>query len=425
MRSMLRCAWFIGALAVCTACGEPLAPDVYRGDPITTLPLMISDDGTPTDGPVRVAVFWLPALTQARTLDAWVEDVSTGKTVIRPQRARLALFDTPATLIEFAPGHRAGFGSVFAYQDRNGDGRRQPDEPVIGQLDERIIVYAPTDLAAEASPTGRRLSRGFHTLPRRLPCHLATAAAPPCTLPLGAGCAADAECGGGVCLDEAGFCVLDATGEQACRPTDAVLVIDLPAPDRQPGRYFMPACVDDADCGAARCDRASGRCEPVDALDRVMFRGHPRGPLVCDDPAVHARGFRCGDAANCERRSACFHREFRGKAYLACGSRLTWAEARVFCQTFGGDLVTIDDAEEEGFLQSAGFDGWIGLTDQAEEGVFEWVDGSTSDYRNWGGTVLGNLTRDEDCAVMKRHPRRFWLLDPCDDNKPFLCETAL
>jgi C-type mannose receptor len=198
----------------------------------------------------------------------------------------------------------------------------------------------------------------------------------------------------------------------------AAFVVDLPPAADRPTRYLLPIC--DADCRGDACPQ---RC--IDAAPRtvVRFRGHARPPLVCDDPTAPAHGFVCVDAAQCEQRTGCFYREFRGSAYLACGFRIAWAEASAFCEQFGGHLLTLETSEEEAFLLDQGFDGWIGLNDQLEEGRFVWANGSTADYRNWNTPFSGSAIREEDCAVMKRHPRRIWVLDPCEDNKPFICEA--
>jgi hypothetical protein len=64
----------------------------------------------------------------------------------------------------------------------------------------------------------------------------------------------------------------------------------------------------------------------------------------------------------------------------------TWQQAQIQAQSFGGNLVTIDDAAENQWLTNT-FGGtiplWIGFTDERIEGQFRWVSGSTSTFTNW------------------------------------------
>ncbi|MFM7439738.1 MAG: lectin-like protein, partial [Snowella sp.] len=76
---------------------------------------------------------------------------------------------------------------------------------------------------------------------------------------------------------------------------------------------------------------------------------------------------------------------------------LSWLDAQAQAQALGGNLVTINDATENQFLTNA-FGGnlfWIGYTDQAEEGLWQWISGETSSYTNWSGGEPNNLG-DED-----------------------------
>ena len=65
---------------------------------------------------------------------------------------------------------------------------------------------------------------------------------------------------------------------------------------------------------------------------------------------------------------------------LSVGSvELSFANARRACKIKGGDLASIEDAEEEQFVVNNVLPDhdhyWIGATDEAVEGQFEWVDG--------------------------------------------------
>ncbi len=65
----------------------------------------------------------------------------------------------------------------------------------------------------------------------------------------------------------------------------------------------------------------------------------------------------------------------------------TWAEAQAEAQSYGGNLVTINDGGENKWLLDT-FGGvsdwlWIGFTDQNQEGQFEWISGQETTYTNW------------------------------------------
>ena len=65
----------------------------------------------------------------------------------------------------------------------------------------------------------------------------------------------------------------------------------------------------------------------------------------------------------------------------------TWAEAQAEAESYGGNLVTINDGEEnQWLLDTFGTQNdwlWIGFTDQNQEGQFEWISGQETTYTNW------------------------------------------
>jgi glucose/arabinose dehydrogenase len=77
---------------------------------------------------------------------------------------------------------------------------------------------------------------------------------------------------------------------------------------------------------------------------------------------------------------------YNGKEYRLTSSAKSWEQAQVEAQSLGGNLVTINDAAEETWLKQTFGDNenfWIGLTDRAVEGDFQWVNGEITTYRNW------------------------------------------
>ncbi len=77
--------------------------------------------------------------------------------------------------------------------------------------------------------------------------------------------------------------------------------------------------------------------------------------------------------------------EFGGHRYEYYeGADITWTEARAYCQSMGGHLVTITSAEEQAFIESTfpGTTGWIGA--YGDNGGWSWVTGEPfGGYTNW------------------------------------------
>ena len=83
----------------------------------------------------------------------------------------------------------------------------------------------------------------------------------------------------------------------------------------------------------------------------------------------------------------------------------SWESCQAYAQVHGGNLVTIESAEQEAWLRSElGANGWywIGLNDRAVEGQWEWADGQAVTYTNWGSgqpSGLGWNNGEADAAV--------------------------
>ena len=78
-----------------------------------------------------------------------------------------------------------------------------------------------------------------------------------------------------------------------------------------------------------------------------------------------------------------------GRCYKMMTSRISWAEARAHCQGLGtnGDLASIPDQETNeiimSLLSTVQRRYWIGGTDAASEGAWQWADGTPWGYTNW------------------------------------------
>ncbi|TAN70813.1 MAG: hypothetical protein EPN17_04030 [Methylobacter sp.] len=93
---------------------------------------------------------------------------------------------------------------------------------------------------------------------------------------------------------------------------------------------------------------------------------------------------------------------YNGHSYLLSTAG-TWQEAQANAQSLGGNLVTINDQEEQNWLVVTFGSNpmlWTGYTDQETEGVFKWVNGETSTYSNWDTNQPDNHNGNEDYVAL-------------------------
>ena len=113
--------------------------------------------------------------------------------------------------------------------------------------------------------------------------------------------------------------------------------------------------------------------------------------------------------------------EFQGHYYKFFTDKMKWHDAKKYCEDLGGYLVTITSAEENQFISSLiGGDIIIGATDEAQEGVWQWVTGELFEYSNF---PLGepNNQGNEDYLCMGKSG--FWNDGHCErEYWAFVCE---
>jgi hypothetical protein len=84
----------------------------------------------------------------------------------------------------------------------------------------------------------------------------------------------------------------------------------------------------------------------------------------------------------------CYIVHANARTFLVCNLVGSWADGQTYCRGFGGfDLGRVSSAEEQAALGAllSGGRGWLGLNDQAVEGVYAWSDGAPLTY----GSTLG------------------------------------
>lgn len=121
-------------------------------------------------------------------------------------------------------------------------------------------------------------------------------------------------------------------------------------------------------------------------------------------------------------------------SYYLCVPERTWDEARTKCKTLLGDLISINDADENSFMvmtiKDMGLRWWIGLSDSASENQFVWVDNSPLDpeVAHWSldepDNVDNNNASPANCVTL--HPLlNTWRDQSCMNAESFICEAPL
>ena len=106
----------------------------------------------------------------------------------------------------------------------------------------------------------------------------------------------------------------------------------------------------------------------------------------------------------------------------------TWSDARAKCQDLGGDLITMNTAEETAHVKallssSTTTDYWIGLTDATLEGDWKYVDGTRPIFPDWQpGEPTGSNT--QNCAQFWAGIGYRWDDTSCNVAKRYVCNTT-
>lgn len=121
--------------------------------------------------------------------------------------------------------------------------------------------------------------------------------------------------------------------------------------------------------------------------------------------------------------------EFNGHYYYVydLDTVTTWEEAKEYCESQGGYLATITNAEEDAFLYSylteAGYSSaMFGLTDQEQPDNWHWVTGEKLSYQNWRSGEPNHQGGYEHYGMYyKKNTDGTWN-DGSGKGGPFICE---
>ncbi|XP_069767577.1 hepatic lectin-like [Narcine bancroftii] len=117
-------------------------------------------------------------------------------------------------------------------------------------------------------------------------------------------------------------------------------------------------------------------------------------------------------------------RYFNHKLYYFSSIRNNWNESLKFCASMNSQLVVINSAAEEEFIQqNIKCKHWIGLHDTVEEGKWQWVDGMDyeTNIKFWANGQPWNIEfLGEDCAFIEENGLwyewfcSYWLYPICE-----------
>ncbi|XP_030847166.1 macrophage mannose receptor 1-like [Strongylocentrotus purpuratus] len=135
------------------------------------------------------------------------------------------------------------------------------------------------------------------------------------------------------------------------------------------------------------------------------------------------------------QRKVCFITVFDGSSEASFGGldyfispswlARSFSDARTYCQYHGADLALIKSHDINTFLRDriSGLSNYVffGLTDQAVEGTFTWIDGTPLQYSAWRDPEP-NGGDNEDCVTLSSDLNLGWNDIPCNLDHPFICE---
>lgn len=86
---------------------------------------------------------------------------------------------------------------------------------------------------------------------------------------------------------------------------------------------------------------------------------------------------------------------YNGHSYYRSTGSMTWTAAKTACTNMGGYLVTLTTAAENNFVFGLWPSGWIGLTDEVNEGTWRWVTGEPYSWSNWNSGEPNNAGNED------------------------------
>jgi hypothetical protein len=86
---------------------------------------------------------------------------------------------------------------------------------------------------------------------------------------------------------------------------------------------------------------------------------------------------------------------YNGHSYYRSTGSAFWSTAKTNCSNMGGHLVTVTTSAENSFIFGLWPSGWIGLTDEVNEGTWRWVTGESYSYTSWNAGEPNNAGNED------------------------------
>jgi hypothetical protein len=148
---------------------------------------------------------------------------------------------------------------------------------------------------------------------------------------------------------------------------------------------------------------------------------HPEAAEVCDGVDNDCSGD-IDDDPTCECPSAVVD----GRTFYFCTHHKTWSEARSFCWAQDHALAAFESREQNDEVYALAHEikggKWsIGLNDREDEGVYEWLDGTTPSFEAWADGEPAHLLEWFDCVFFKGGSSATWVERNCIETASFIC----
>ncbi|KAI8515230.1 hypothetical protein Bbelb_078210 [Branchiostoma belcheri] len=215
-------------------------------------------------------------------------------------------------------------------------------------------------------------------------------------------------------------------GEIQLRVVEMERTCELPGQSGPAGPPGPPGPPGEKGPGSVGPPGPPGERGPIGPPGPIGPAGPPGLPGSIDPPEIKPEAVRC--ESNTTTSCPEDYKKWRGICFKAYNNRATFTEAAATCRQDGGTLAMPRDAETNAYLTSvhkamavySGF--WIGLSDQHEEGVFEWVDGTAlGEYSSWVPGEPNEYGEHKDCVL--HMGRGTWNDEPCRIPARFICQV--
>ncbi|XP_072020400.1 macrophage mannose receptor 1-like [Amphiura filiformis] len=107
-------------------------------------------------------------------------------------------------------------------------------------------------------------------------------------------------------------------------------------------------------------------------------------------------------------------------------NRKSWQVAENYCQDNGGNLLSIHDSDEQGYINALTTmvvsSYWIGLREYQQDGELTWSDGTPLDYTNWNPGEPNDANGEEQCAETETFDEGRWNDNACGIKNAFICK---